>query len=79
VIFGTNDFIKGVRYFGGGGASAPTPPPAPKAPPTIDEAAQDSVNADELRRRKGRQATMVTGPLGVSTTPLVATKVLLGE
>lgn len=42
----------------------PTPPPAPPPPPTIDEAARDSEEADKLRRRKGRLATIFAGMKG---------------
>jgi hypothetical protein len=67
---------KEIRWFGNSG-NISTPPP-PRTPPTIDQAVEDSIKDDELRKRKGRMATMVTGPLGISETPLVATKTLLG-
>jgi hypothetical protein len=71
-----SELPKGVRWFGG--SPSLTTPAAPKATPTTDEAAVDATKTDELNRRKGRLATMVTGPLGITQTPLVGTKTLLG-
>ena len=70
-------FPKEARFFGG--TPEYTPPPAPKAAPTVDEAAENAAKYDELKRSKGRLATMMTGPLGVSETPLVGVKTLLGS
>jgi hypothetical protein len=43
---------------------ATPPPPPPPPPPTIDEAARASEEADKLRRRKGRLATIFAGKRG---------------
>ena len=40
---------------------APAPPAAPPPPPTIDAAARAAEDADKLRRRKGRLATIFAG------------------
>lgn len=56
----------------------PTPPPAPPPPPTIDEAARNSEEADRLRRRKGRLATIFAGQRGGGAAP-VAQKSLTGQ
>jgi len=58
----------------------PLPPPEPVAPPpSISEAAatvrDDTANP---RRRRGRAATLLTGPRGAGT-PQTATRTLLGE
>ena len=55
----------------------PTPSAAP-AVPTIDAAAQQQADADRLRRRQGRAATMLTGAAG-DATGTTARKVLLGS
>lgn len=55
----------------------PTPPPAPPPPPTIDEAARNSEEADRLRRRKGRLATIFAGQRGGAAP--VAQKSLTGQ
>lgn len=55
----------------------PAPPPLPPPPPTIDEAARASEDADKLRRRKGRLATIFAGQ-GTRVAP-VATKTLTGQ
>lgn len=39
-------------------------PAAPPPPPTIDEAARASEEADKLRRRRGRLATVFAGQRG---------------
>lgn len=59
---------------------SPTPPPAPPPPPTIDQAARDSEEADKLRRRKGRLATVFAGRRADQggATP-TATKALTGQ
>lgn len=46
---------------------SPAPPPAPPPPPTVDQAARDSEEADKLRRRKGRLATIFAGMQGGAT------------
>lgn len=53
-------------------------PEAPPKPPTIDEAARRQAEGDAKRRRRGRAATILTGPQGAGT-PQTATKALLGE
>lgn len=49
---------------------APAPPPAPPPPPTIDAAAMASEEADKLRRRKGRLATIFAGKRGADLAPV---------
>lgn len=58
----------------------PTPPPPPAPPPTIDEAARSADEADKLRRRKGRLATVFAGrqPDGGGQVQ-VGTKSLTGQ
>lgn len=69
----------------GGGSKAPPPPPPPAAPPpppTVDQAKQSRMQADELTRRRGRAANILTQPTGMlaeSTTATTATRKLLGE
>lgn len=53
-------------------------PEAPSKPPTIDDAAKRQAEQDRLRRRRGRAASILTGPQGAGT-PSTATKTLLGE
>jgi len=60
----------------------PPPPAAPPPPPGVDEAKASRMQADELRRRQGRAATVLTqkeGMLASAETPKVGTKKLLGE
>ena len=57
---------------------APAPPAPPPPPPTIDEAARASEEADKLRRRKGRLATLFAGATGGGTKPLIG-KTLTGQ
>lgn len=52
----------------------PTPPPVP----TIDETRQNRDLLDRARRRRGRAATILTGPRGDTSQPLTAAKRLLG-
>lgn len=67
-----------------GSPDAPPPPPAPAPPPPpptqaqadADVAAQNQT--DELRKRRGAAANILTGQKGV-TNPNVATKTLLGS
>lgn len=56
----------------------PTPPPAPPPPPTTDDAARNSDEADKLRRRRGRLATIFAGQRGGGTAT-VAQKSLTGQ
>lgn len=53
----------------------PPPPPAPPIVPTIDDARAKLGNVDT---RKGRGATVLTGPKGDLATPKTASKTLLG-
>jgi len=60
----------------------PPPPAAPPPPPGVDEAKASRMQADELRRRQGRAAAVLTqkeGMLASAETPKVGTKKLLGE
>ena len=50
------------------------PPPVP----TEDTARQDQDILDRLRRRRGRSAAQLTGPLGDTSQPAVQVKKLLG-
>lgn len=73
--------IKGI--FGlGSQQSAPAPVPVVTAPPPVieDTASQAENASDELRRRKGRAATILSGgnQSGGTGTPSVGTKTLLG-
>lgn len=58
----------------------PKAPPvvAPPPVPTVDDAAKNTQEADLLRRRRGRAASMVNGASGDASTPSVGTKMLLG-
>lgn len=66
--------------------SVPTPPPIPPLPPppaplpapTIDEARTKRMSDDALLARKGRAASILTGPSGDLGTPDTGTKKLLG-
>lgn len=49
----------------------------PLPAPTIDDAANAREAADALRRRKGRAASIITGPNGADT-PKTTAKTLLG-
>jgi len=71
--------------FGGGSKSPAPPPPPPPAPPapTVDQARESRMEADEMRRRRGRAATILTeGGQGMLAqdqgTAQTATKTLLG-
>lgn len=76
------DFLGGLLQTLGGGLfdsslpklKGPEPPPLP---PNIDDATRTQIERDRKRRR-GRAATILTGPLGAGT-PTTATKVLTGE
>lgn len=53
---------------------------APPPPPTVDEAVRSSEEADKLRRRRGRLATVFAGRMqGGGMAPQVATKQLTGQ
>jgi hypothetical protein len=65
--------------FGGDSSPPPFTPPPPPPPPVIEDTsgqAQDA--ADQLRRRKGAQASILTGSLGAAA-PDVGSKSLLGS
>lgn len=68
--------FKGASLLGGKDPrlSGPEPPPLP---PGIDDATRTQIERDRKRRR-GRAATVLTGPLGAGT-PETAAKVLIGE
>ena len=53
-------------------------PPAPTPAPTIDTARQAQQAGDNMARRRGRAATVLTGPTGDLVAPETATKRLLG-
>lgn len=53
--------------------------PKPDPVPTVDEAAQNQDMLDKLRRRRGRASTIMTGPLGDTSSPSVAVKKALGQ
>lgn len=57
---------------------APPPLPAPVPVPTIDEARQRRMAADELAGRRGRAASILTGPMGDLAPPPTGAKTLLG-
>jgi len=46
--------------------------------PTIDNARARQQSDDALRRKRGRQASVLTGPEGVGSSP-VGTKTLIGS
>ncbi len=50
----------------------------PDPVPTEDTARQNQDLYDRIRRRKGRRAAALTGPLGDTSQPSVAVKKLLG-
>jgi len=67
--------------FGGGSRDTPDPPPPPPPPapvPTLDEAKMRQQSADDVRRRRGRRASVLTGDEGVSDTP-TTTRTLIGS
>lgn len=70
--------------FGGSKSPAPPPPPPPAPPaPTVDQARESRMEADEMRRRRGRASTILTeGGQGMLAqdqgTAQTATKTLLG-
>jgi hypothetical protein len=61
---------------------APPPPAPPPPPPPIEEDPKVKQAADEERRRqrlrKGRRATILTGPQGLQTEAPLQKKTLLG-
>lgn len=64
----------------GGKQKTPDLPPLTTAPgaPTEDDARKSAEQADMLRRRKGRAATILTSQTGDTSTTNVGTKTLLG-
>lgn len=65
-------------------APAPPPPPPPPAPPPAydDEERKAKVAAEQAeirRKRKGRGATILTGPQGLTEDETLQKKTLLGE
>ena len=69
----------------GGGPKAPPPPPPPTPPveaPSMDDARKGSrEREDELRRRSGRAASVLSTDNALSTksAPKTGTRKLLGE
>lgn len=65
------------------GLSTPKPPPVitqnVPEPPTIDEARSAVESRDEMLRRRGRRATILTGPMGVSNTGATQKTTLIGN
>ncbi len=63
----------------------PPPPPKPIAPPPAPETADVRVKAageaesKRARLAKGRQSTILTGPLGTTDQATVQRKTLLGQ
>jgi hypothetical protein len=69
-----------------GGVFKPSPPPAPPTPaPTQAEVSQSTATSmdgydSRKTKRKGRSATILTGPMGVEEQSLtLGTKSLLGQ
>ena len=69
-----------------GGVFKPSPPPAPPTPaPTVSEVSQPTATGADgfdsrKTKRKGRSATILTGPMGVEEQSLtLGTKSLLGQ
>ena len=54
----------------------PPPPPEPAKDPEVEEAR--SQERHSAKRRRGRQATILTGGLGLTDDPLVQQPKLLG-
>lgn len=52
--------------FGGG---KPPPPPPPPPVPTTDQARLRAEQSNALARKRGRAASVLTGPTGVDTPP----------
>lgn len=70
--------------FGGGQQSAPPPPPVitPAPPPVVEDTqVRAEQQADQLRKRQGRAATILSGGSqdGGTGNPAVGTKALLGQ
>lgn len=61
---------------------AKPPPPAAVAPapevPTVDTAKEQQQSEDEINRRRGRAATILTGANGDTTTPKLGASAALG-
>jgi len=53
--------------------------PEPPAAPTVDEARQSQDITDRMRKRRGRAASVLTGPKGDPAAPATAAKQLLGQ
>ena len=72
--------------FGGDSPEPPAPPTPPPAPPSRDEAVTARRERDDMRRRRGRAATILSenggnqGARGeLARQPRTATSQLLGE
>lgn len=57
----------------------PPAPPAPPVAPTLDEARDKAMKTDDLNKRRGRAADILTGPKGDLAAPTTSTKTLLGS
>lgn len=57
----------------------PPPPPAPPPVPTMDNARQRQQAMDELAGRRGRAASILTGPSGDLAPTSTGAKQLLGQ
>lgn len=55
----------------------PPPPPPPAPPPTVDTARERVRSRDEMARKRGRAATVLTEPTS-QVQPQTAAKTLLG-
>lgn len=60
-----------------GGTAKPPKVIEPPPPPSVDDAAAAKDAADDVLRRKGRAASILTGPSGAGA-PKTAAKTLLG-
>jgi hypothetical protein len=54
-------------------------PPAPPPPPTVDDARQAAESRDQMLRRRGRGASILTGPEGVGTPASTSKTTLIGS
>jgi len=58
--------------------SPPPPPPPPAPPPEVNEARETMRRRDEMARRRGRAATVLSEPSQSMVQPDTAAKKLLG-
>lgn len=64
--------------FGKPDTPALPPPPTPVPVPTLDDAKRRQQEADAANRRRGRAASVLTGPEGTGSGP-VQKKTLIGS